>query len=319
MDTARRWLGRSTTAAGLAAWLVWLGWRVSQPPLGILSVVELCLELVAFAAAATVSAHLWTWDVGDRDPFDPATGRITAWRLADVVGLEGSARALGPDDSGEAACARRAMTVLDPRWRRAAPIGERVPIAWAVIALEGCRRTCFVVLTVAVLLSGRFPFAVPPGWLLGVLVAAQLALAVGHSVLTAGRLRPGVRSRWSMRTIGAGIGDGRSRTGLPIRWATTMATIVVVNLAVALRGFSDRWTHGLDTLSRDERLLAMAAAWWVVATGFIALRALPQPTLDGQRASRLDEHASRRLALGGTLTVAVLGCVAGVLPGAIPA
>ena len=319
MDTARRWLGRSSTAAGLAAWLVWLGWRISAPPLGVLSVVELGLELAAFAAAAIVSAHLWTWHVGDPGPFDPRSGRIDPARLADVVGLEGAARALGPDDSGEAACARHAAAVLDPRRRRATPAGRRVPLAWAVIALEGCRRTCFVVVVVAVLLSGRFPFAVPPAWLLGVLVGAQVALAIGHSALTAGRLRLGERSRWSMRTIGAGIGDGRSRTGLPIRWATTMATIVVVNLAVALRGFSDRWTHGLESLSRDERLLAMAAAWWVVVTGFVALRALPQPTLNAERASRLDEHASRRLALGGTLAVAVLGCVAGVLPGAIPA
>lgn len=319
MDTARKWLGRSSTASGLAAWVVWLAWRVSRPPSGVLAVVELGLELVAFVAAAIVSGGLWSWERGTASPFDPQRGRLTADRLAPLLGLHGDARALGPDDSGEAACARRALTVVDPRARRSIARTDRVPLAWAVLALEGCRRMCFVVVVVAVLLSGQFPFPVPPGWLLGVIVGAQCALAIGHTLLTAGGLRLGERTCWSMRTVGAGIGDGRSRTGLPIRWATTMGTIVVVNLAVALRGFSDRWTHGLDSLTRDERLVAMGAAWWIVGAGFLALRLLPQPSFGAEPVGRLEEPATRRLALGGTLTVAVLGCAAGMLPGAIPA
>ncbi len=318
MDTARRWLGRSSTAVGLGAWLVWLSWRVTTPPTGVLSVVELGVEIMAFVAASLVSIGLWSWRRGDASPFDPRTGHITADALAPLLGLHGDARAIGPDDSGEGACARRGLILVDPR-RRPRVDGDVVPLAWAALALEGLRRMCFVVLLVVVLLSGRFPFAVPPTWLLAVIVGAQLALALGHTLLSAGGLRLGERTRWSMRSVGAGVGDGRSRTGLPIRWATTMGTIVVVNLAVALRGFSDRWTHGLDSLTRDERLLAMTVAWWVVGSGFLALRALPQPSFGAERAGRLEETSTRRLALGGTLTVAVLGCAAGMLPGAIPA
>jgi hypothetical protein len=152
------------------------------------------------------------------------------------------------------------------------------------------------------------------------LVVSQVLLAIGHWLLTSGAVRPGARLRWSMASIGAGIGDGTSRTGLPIRWTATMATMVVLNLAVSLRGVSDRWTHGLGPMPHDERVAAMLVAAWLVVVGFAALRTLPQPSLGYYGATRrLEETSTRRLALGTTLAVAMVGFVAGVLPGGLPA
>ncbi len=178
----------------------------------------------------------------------------------------------------------------------------------------------FVGLLVAVLLTGWSPFEMPPWGALAALLAAQVLFAVGYWGLSGGALRPGARLRWSMASIGAGLGDGTSRSGLPIRWIATMATMIVLNLAVALRGLSDRWTHGLGPMPRDERVTAMIVAWWLVAVGFAALRILVQPSLGYYGATRrLEENSTRRLALGTTLVVAVVGFVAGVLPAGLPA
>ncbi len=318
MHHATRWMGRLLTVTGLAAWLVWLGWRVQSPVLGVVSIVELLLELVAFLAAVTVATGLWSWQRDEVAPFDRRSGTIDVTGLADALELHGAQRRHGADDTGEVACARRGLALVTRRG------GERpvqsVQRTAALLAVEGLRRTTFVAVLVVVLISGRFPFEIPPPGFLAALVCAQVALAVGFWLLSAGGLRPGARAAWSMGSVGAGVGDGHSRTGLPIRWATTMGTIIVVNLAVALRGFSDRWTHGLGSLTRDERLLAMGTAWWLVAAGLLALRTLPQPARGLHESSRqLEETSARRMALGGAVAVAVIGCLAGMLPGAVPA
>ena len=107
---------------------------------------------------------------------------------------------------------------------------------------------------------------------------------------------------------------------LPIRWTATMATMVALNLAIALRGLSDRWTHGLGPMARDERVVAMLLSWWLVLVGFAALRILVQPSLGFYGATRrLEEISTRRLALGTTVAVAMVGSVAGLLPGGLPA
>jgi heme/copper-type cytochrome/quinol oxidase subunit 1 len=73
-------------------------------------------------------------------------------------------------------------------------------------------------------------------------------------------------------------------------------------------------------MPHDERVMAMAAATWLVGWGFVALRSLPQPELGYYGATRrLEEASTRRLALGATLTVAAIGVIAGVLPGGVPA
>ena len=97
-----------------------------------------------------------------------------------------------------------------------------------------------------------------------------------------------------------------------------MATIVVLNMAVALRGVSDRWTHGLDEMPRDARIAAMLVAFVLVATGLAALRRLPAPELGLFGANgRLDEPTTRRFALGATGAFALVGLVLGSLPAGV--
>lgn len=297
---------------GLGAWTVWLAWRAASLD-GVVAVVVFPLELAAFVAAALVVASLWT-PLARTSP--PTRGELLPVRLAGPLGVPIDEVAPGGrDDTGEAALARHALALLDPRtgWpgRRAA--------GWAVLAIEGARRQAFVAVLVVVLLTGRFPFPKPPPVALGAAALALPMLAAAPWLLSGGRLRPGDRLVWSMASIGAGLGDGVSRSGLPIRWAATMATMVVLNVAVSLRGVSDRWTHGLGPMTHDERVASMLVATGLVLTGLVALRSLPHPSLAPYGATRrLEEGSTRRLALGATFGVAAVGLVAGMLP-AVPA
>jgi hypothetical protein len=316
-------MGRLVVVASLGLWVVWLAWRVTSPMTAPLGIAVLVLELVAIAVAVVVSAALWTAAPGADARTRTGEPILFAQAFAAVVGADAPApadRVDVNDDAGEVVWARRALWSL-----RATMRGERsetslAGLAWSLVAIEGIRRMLCIGVVVAVLLSGSFPFEVPPVPMLVVLAASQCSLTIGHWMLSRGAIRPGARLRWSMASVGAGFGDGRSRTGLPIRWAATLATMVSLNLAVSLRGTSDRWTHGLGAMPRDERIAAMFVAAWFVAWGFVALRSMTQPQLGYYGATRrLEEVSTRRLALGTTLTVAAVGLVAGILPGGVPA
>lgn len=327
MTTVVRWTGRLLVVAAMVAWLVWLGWRVTSPMNGVVGFAVLVLEVLAVAVAVVISLALW---------HAPATSATSAQRHAsrrgDVALPETMAvvfealdavdirSAVGADDTGEVAWARRGISSLRPTTLLGADRPSLRQVAWSMVAVEGMRRMLCVVMIVVVLFSGKSPFEVPPFEILALLVVSQLALTLGHFLLSDGLIRPGARLRWSMASVGAGLGDGTSRTGLPIRWASTLATMVVLNLVVSLRGLSDRWTHGLGAMAHGERVMVMAAAAWLVGWGFVALRALAQPELGYYGATRrLEETSTRRLALVTTLSVAAIGMIAGVMPGGVPA
>jgi hypothetical protein len=313
-DATSRWAGALSCVAGVGAWSLWFAWRATSSPFGVMSVAFGLLELTALAVSIVLALALWSRP-RPNPPRSP--GRMLPDVFAELLGLDElrSVPLHGADDSGEVARARRGLRLLDPRRRQPVSI-----TACAFVAVEGIRRMVFVALLVAVLLTGRVPFEMPPASMLLLLIGAQLLFAIGHWMLSGGALRPGVRLRWSMASIGAGLGDGSSRSGLPIRWTATMGTMIVLNLAVALRGVSDRWTHGLGPMAHDERVAAMVVAWWLVFVGFAALRTLTQPSLGFYGAThRLEENSTRRLAMGTTLAVSMLGFVAGVLPGGLPA
>jgi len=350
------WVGGLLCAAGLAAWLSWLGWRVSSLPNGPVGLAALVLELIAFAAAMVVTAGLWKSSsardsAGDLTPGSETTAKRALPQLmttalgASSGDLDSRSRA-GADDTGEVAWARQGLVLLGTVGsggrgsisahsglidtpdlsepgdtsdaQRSLPSLEEA--AWSVVATDGLRRMLFVALLVVVLFSGQAPFEVPPWQVASLLGGALALLSVGHWLLSAGLMRPGSRTIWSMASVGAGLGDGTSRTGLPIRWVATMATMVVLNLSISLRGLSDRWTHGLGVMSHDERVVAMSTAFGLVMVGFLALRSLEQPDLGFYGATRrLEEGSARRLALGATVGVALLGFVAGILPAGAPA
>ncbi len=320
-----RWTGRLLVGASIALWLTWLGWRLATIN-GVVGTVVFVLEVVALAAAVVLSAALWNAPHGVATSTQRRAARVGASPLTETVavavGLDDTVSRptdrVGADDTGEVAWARSGLRVFNPWSASTRPTLAQA--GWSVVATEGIRRMAFVVALGLVLLTGRFPFEVPRWEWLALLVVSQLLLACGHYLLSDGLLLPGARLRWSMASVGAGLGDGTSRTGLPIRWTSTLATMVVLNLVVSLRGLSDRWTHGLGAMAHDERVVAMLAAAWFVAWGFVALRSLPQPELGYYGATRrLEETSTRRLALGATLAVAAIGLVAGMLPGGAPA
>ena len=326
MTRAVRFAGRLLVVAAGVTWLAWLRWRVASPMHGVIGPVVLVLEIGALIVAAVISAALWLPPAGGpsgaqrRAARDAALPDTVALALCLDIGDRPRQAAVGSDDTGEVAWARHGIRALRPTSLRGPDRSGLGEVAWSLVAVEGMRRMLGVAVVVAVLFSGTSPFEVPPMEVMALLVASQLLLTLGHYLLSDGLIRPGARLRWSMASIGAGFGDGNSRTGLPIRWTSTLATMVVLNLVVSLRGLSDRWTHGLGAMPHDERVMAMMAAAWLVSWGFVALRSLPQPELGYYGATRrLEETSTRRLALGATLTVAAIGMIAGVLPGGVPA
>ena len=239
--------------------------------------------------------------------------------LGEVIDEKPDVRRIGNDDTGEIAWARRGIRVLGEQRRldartRVATDNLR-EAAWSVVALDGLRRLCSVIVLLVVLFTGATPFEMPSAERFALLVGGIGLVSIGNWFSSGGHLRPGARLMWSMASIGAGLGDGISRSGLPIRWVMTMATLVALNIAVALRGMSDRWTHGLQPMERDARIAAMSIAVGLVMVGGLALRRMPRPELGFYGATgRLEEDSVRRLALGLTLAVAAVGFVAGVLP-----
>ena len=322
VNPAVRWAGRLASLVGLAAWSTWLAWRVSSAPVDVISVLVLVLEVAALLVSLVLSAALWSF--GSLPGHSRVRSRSAPLVdvVAEMLGVADLAtvHACGADDTGEVARARRGLQLLDPRASRAI-VGPPVAVtAWALVAVEGIRRMMFVALLVVVLLTGRFPFELPSWTMLAAPAVAVVSFSVSHWMLSGGVLRPGVRLRWSMASVGAGLGDGTSRSGLPIRWTATLATMIVLNLGVALRGLSDRWTHGLGPMPHHERVVTMSVSWWLVLVGFAALRILTKPSLGFYGATRrLEETSTRRLALGTTLAVALVGFAAGVLPGGLPA
>ena len=325
MNPAVRWAGRLASLVGLAAWSTWLAWRVAAMPADAIGMLVLVLEVAALLVSLVLSVALWSFGSLPGQSRVRSRSAPLADVVAEMLGVAdlATAQTCGADDTGEVARARRGLQLLDPRASRAsrAIVGPPVAVtAWSLVAVEGIRRMMFVALLVVVLLTGRFPFELPSWTMLAAPAVAVASFSVSHWMLSGGALRPGVRLRWSMASVGAGLGDGTSRSGLPIRWTATLATMIVLNLAVALRGLSDRWTHGLGPMPHDERVVTMLVSWWLVLVGFAALRILAKPSLGFYGATRrLEETSTRRLALGTTLAVALVGFAAGVLPGGLPA
>lgn len=316
----RAWSGAIVTATGLTGWIGWLTWRIATPTMTFTGLAVLVAELVAFAAALTVSAGLVvTRPVPRRNRRASDRGRPLLIRLAEAFDIgavvsESACQPLG-DDTGEIAWARRGIRVLGEQRPTMIAAGGLRDAAWSVVAIDGLRRAFAVGVLVVVLFSGSVPFERPPVATTSMLAGGLMLVSLGHWLMSAGHLRPGARFIWSMSSIGAGLGDGVSRSGRPIRWMATMATLVVLNISIALRGISDRWTHGLGPMDRDGRIAAMSVALVFVIAGGVALARMPRPEEGFYGATRrLEEDSVRRLALGLTLLVAIVGFVAGILP-----
>jgi hypothetical protein len=204
-----------------------------------------------------------------------------------------------------------------PAFSASTPIAER---ALALARLEGSRRLVAILGLASCLLFGVAPLERPTPWLIAAGVAGLVLTSVGSTLLAGGSIRPGDRLSWSFASIGLTVGPAERTDAMPVRWAGVMASIVVLNLAVALRGLSDRWTHGLPPMADTDRLVAMSAALLLIVGALSTLRRLqpPEPT-PAHVARRLEERSARQTALGATAIAGLIGLLAGILPESVDA
>ena len=144
-------------------------------------------------------------------------------------------------------------------------------------------------------------------------------MSIAHSLLSNGRVRIGDRVRWTYSTLGEVVASEDLDGVAPRSWVGTVATVVLVNVAVALRGMSDRWTHGLPHMGDEERVVAMLFALGLAVGALYTMATTDPPELDNAHLAprRLEERTARQSVLGATVCVGLIGLLAGILPGSV--
>ena len=304
----RRRIGVGLAGLGVVSQSVFLVWWAIHLPINAIAVAVLAAELIGVANTIAISIGL-ARARQPRDAYvdDPRESHRFAFAVADIVG-----RTRSTDVHRDVARVVRTVSHRRPRRSAEAAIGA--------VLLEGPRRLVLVVALSIGLVVGSAPMRIPPWWAIAAAVAGAALVAGSHVVSGCGRIRLGDRTRWSYSSIGEVVGTADLDGLAPRRWVGTMASIVVVNLAIALRGTSDRWTHGLAPMTDDDRLVTMVLAIVVVAAALFTMRTIQAPELDETCWSRrLEERSARQSALGATVVLGLVGLLAGVLPGGIDA
>jgi hypothetical protein len=299
------------TALTLAG--AWFAWRIVSLGAHPLRVVMLVVEISGWVAGVFVAHGLLA--ANSPRPTGAGASDNTDRYAAAVAGTVGRTRATDLHRD-----LRVVFEHVAARSRRqGSDRADRADRAIAGVLADGPRRLAMVAIVSTSLLIGVSPMPVPPLWALAAVLAATVLMASAHVVASRGRVRFGDRTRWSYAAVGEVVSPADRAEVAPRRWVGTVATVVVVNLAVALRGTSDRWTHGLPAMTDDERLVAMVWASVLVVGGLYTLRTIPAPRLGNEHlvARRLEERGARRSALGAAVCLGVVGLFAGVLPGGV--
>jgi hypothetical protein len=164
-------------------------------------------------------------------------------------------------------------------------LGQRLAIlASAVRPLSGLRRVGFIAVVVASLLTGSLPLrpnlavfaaAWAPGWLL---------TSLGLCLMSGWTLRPGDRTRWSLRNLGASWQGLRHPLAFDQRRAPIMtphalqhggalvASVVVLSSVMMMRGTSEQWTHALGAMPQPWLVGLVAVSLWLLAMSLDVLR-----------------------------------------------
>lgn len=305
LTRARRRVAAGLLGAGSAVLLVWLAWRIVTLDLHPVPIVSLLIELSGWTGGSAVAFGLLT-SISPRAALQPDDTYRYAVVVADRVGRT---RADDLHDDLRAAVDR--LTT-----RTAGGPADRAMIG---VLVDGPRRIALVATMTVALLLGVAPLELPPLWALAALGTGTVLVAASHVVGSDGRIRFGDRTRWSFATLGEVLSPADRADQAPRRWIGTVASIVVLNLAIGLRGMSDRWTHGLPAMTDDDRLVAMAWAGLLVLGGLYTLRTMPAPNLGNAHlvSRRLEERTARRSALGAAVCLGLVGLLAGILPGSV--
>lgn len=305
LSRARRRIATALLCAGALFLLAWFVWRIATIHFHPVAIVALLIELSGWTGGFAVGIGLLTASA-PRGVLQPDDTYRYAVVVADRVG-----RTRATDLQHDLRAAVERLTA-----RTAGGPADRAMIG---VLVDGPRRIALVATLTLALLLGVAPLDVPPWWALGSLAAGTALIASTHVVASEGRIRFGDRTRWSYATLGEVFSSKDQADQAPRRWVGTVGTIVVLNLAIALRGMSDRWTHGLPAMTDDERLLAMVWAGVLVLGGLYTLRTIPTPKLGNSHlvARRLEERTARLSALGAAVCLGLIGLLAGVLPGSV--
>lgn len=305
--SARPMAGWVSLACGLVCWSIWFVWRLDHLAVNPVAICTLLIELSGLTAGVLVAIGLLRAEIPRTVlPSDRRDSHRYAYAVADRMG-----RTRTDDLQGDLLAAVERMTN-----RRVAGRTDRAIIG---VLIDGPRRVALVAVLTLALLVGVAPMPVPPMWAITAVAAGTWLIALSNVLATAGRIRFGDRTRWSFASLGEVFSRADHAAVAPRRWVGTIGTIVVLNIAIALRGMSDRWTHGLPAMTADHRVATMGWAAIVVMGGLFTLRTMDPPELSNGHlvARRLEERGARRSALGATVCVGLVGLVAGVLPSAV--
>lgn len=306
--THRLVAGLAALAVAAVTSLAWLGWRVSHLGLHPIEIAVFVAEVVSVVSALTVGLGLAT---APPRTIEDETDRRESFRFAFAV-ADACGRPRTTDLRADMAQSWRSVRGGDT---------DLSTLSTAAVLCDGPRRLLLIVSLTLALLFGVAPIDVPPVWAVVCAVAALVMWSLAHVLLGAGRIRIGDRVRWSSAALGE-LCSGTDCAGVaPRRWVGTVAAVVTLNLAIGLRGMSDRWTHGLAPMGSDARLVTMLLAEIVVLGGLYTLRTTTAPQLDNAHlvSRHTEERTARQSAVGATVALGLIGLVAGVLPGNIEA
>jgi hypothetical protein len=305
LSRARRRVTAGLLGAGSMLLLVWIAWRLATLDLNPVAIVTLLIELSGWTGGLAVALGLLVAASPRAVPQPDDTYRYA------VVVAERVGWTRATDLHLDLRAALERLTT-----RTAGGPADRAMIG---VLIDGPRRIALVAMLSIALLLGVAPLDVPPIWALLALCAGTVLISVSHVVASEGRIRFGDRTRWSFVALGEVLSPADRVDQAPRRWVGTVGTIVVLNLAIALRGMSDRWTHGLPAMTDDERVVAMVWAGLLVLGGVYTLRTIPTPRLDNAHlvSRRLEERTARQSALGVAVCLGLVGLLAGVLPGSV--
>jgi len=281
-------LGIGCGLFGAAGWVTWLTWRIATVAAHLVPVLTLVVETIGAIAGLVIAAALVRPPAERPVPAD-AADRGTAFAAA--LGAHVGRPVTGPS-------------------RRRMPRGGLAEVAIAALRLDGPRRAALVTLTTLGLLIGSSPMPLPPVTAIGGLTLALAGVAGAHVLLSGGAITLGDRTRWAF----CSQSERHS-------WTATVAAAVMLSLAIALRGMSDRWTHGLDPMHVESRAVALLFAVTLVLGALYTLATTDAPEPEGGDLvpRRHEERTARQPALAGAVLVGLIGLVAGLLPGSVDA
>ena len=164
-------------------------------------------------------------------------------------------------------------------------LGQRLAIAAAAVRpLSGLRRVGFIAVIVASLLTGTLPLRPNLAVLAAVWAPGWILTSLGLGLMSGWTMRPGDRTRWSLRNLGASCQGMRHPIAFDQRRAPIMtphalqhggalvASVVVLSSVMMLRGLSERWTHALGAMPYQWLVGLMIVALWSLAMSLDVLR-----------------------------------------------